>query len=93
MSLIATNDFAQQFGGLYTAVRPYNKFDPIHRGMFGGILRDTIDYEAKVHGAAFDREGFRKVMQALASNEIEASFFMAAWDICDPAVVYPIAAY
>jgi hypothetical protein len=79
--------FQQQFGGLYTAVIPYEQADPLHRSSLGGVLRDAIKHEAKVHGAAFDHAGFRNVMQAMANGDVEVLFFAAAWDVCEPKII------
>jgi hypothetical protein len=79
--------FQQQFGGLYTAVIPYEQADPLHRSSLGGVLRDAIKHEAKVHGAAFDHAGFRNVMQAMANGDVEVLFFAAAWDLCEPKII------
>lgn len=85
--MIPAKQFKQQFGGLYTAVIPYEQADPLHRSSLGGVLRDAIKHEAKVHGAAFDHAGFRNVMKAMATGDVEALFFAAAWDLCEPKII------
>lgn len=82
-----SKQFQQQFGGLYTAALPYEQIDPIHRGALGGVLRDAVKHEAKVHGAAFDHAGFRNVMKAMAAGDVEVLFFAAAWDLCEPKII------
>jgi hypothetical protein len=85
--MIPAKQFKQQFGGLYTAVLPYEQTDPIHRGALGGVLRDAVQHEAKVHGAAFDHAGFRNVMKAMATGDVEVLFYAAAWDLCEPKII------
>src|ERR1700681_1877206 len=85
--MTADYKFQHLFGGLHTAILPYDRIDPVHRSSLGTILRDTIKYEAKVHGAAFDHVGFRNVMRALASGDVEVLFFAATWDVCEPKII------
>lgn len=85
--MIPAKRFERQIGGLYTAAIPYEQTDPIHRGALGGVLRDAIKHEAKVHGAAFDHAGFRNVMKAMATGAVEVLFFAAAWDLCEPKII------
>ena len=87
MAMIKTKNFQPLFGGLNVAVLPQAESDIIHCSALGGVLRDAIQHEAKVHGAAFDPVGFRQVMQAMASGDVEVLFFAAAWDTCDPKIV------
>lgn len=84
--MINKTNFHPIMGGLNIAVLPQIERDLIHSCALGGILRDSIHHEAKVHGAAFDPVGFRNVMQAM-SEGVEVLFFAAAWDVCDPKIV------
>lgn len=85
--MIPAREFKLQRGGLWTAVLPCDQTDLIHRGALEGILRDTIQHEAKVHGAAFDEAGFRNVMRAMQTGDVEILFLAAAWDLCKPKIV------
>jgi hypothetical protein len=85
--MIPEESFKQLDGGLYAAVVPYNKSDPMHRSFFGDALRDVISYEALVHHSPFNKKDFDKVLRALVSGDIEARFFMAAWELCSPKIV------
>ena len=85
--MIETKNFQQLLGGLNIAILPQNQSDIIHSSALGRVLRDSIQHEAMVHGVGFDPVGFRKVMQAMSSGDVEVLFFAAAWDICDPKIV------
>ena len=88
MSLISTEHFKQQPGGLYTAVLPYHKADPAYHGLLGNVLREALRHEAMTHGGAFSETGFDKVLQVLPSGKImEALFFIVAWDVTKPKLV------
>lgn len=85
--MIPAREFKLQRGGLWTSVVPCDQTDPLHRGTLEGVLRDTIQHEAKVHGASFDAPGFRNVMQAMTAGDVEILFLAAAWDLCKPKIV------
>lgn len=85
--MIPATPLMRQIGGLCTAVIPYEQTDPIHRSTLGSVLRDAVQHEAKVHGAAFHHAGFRNVMQAMAKGDVEVLFFAAAWDVCEPKII------
>ena len=85
--MIETKNFQQLMGGLNVAILPQIDSDVIHCSTLGGVLRDAIQYEAKVHGATFDPVGFRQVMKAMSTDDVEVLFFAAAWDVCDPKIV------
>lgn len=85
--MIQAREFKLQRGGLWTSVVPCDQTDPLHRGTLEGVLRDTIQHEAKVHGADFDAPGFRNVMQAMTAGDVEILFLAAAWDLCKPKIV------
>ena len=85
--MIETKNFQQLMGGLNVAILPQIDSDVIHCSTLGGVLRDAIQYEAKVHGATFDPVGFRQVMRAMSTDDVEVLFFAAAWDVCDPKIV------
>lgn len=85
--MIPAKRFERQIGGLYTAAIPYEQADPLHRSSLGGVLRDAINHEAKVHCASFDHTGFRNVMKAMATGAVEVLFFAAAWDLCEPKII------
>jgi hypothetical protein len=86
-TMIETTNFQQLMGGLNVAILPQIDSDVIHCSTLGGVLRDAIQYEAKVHGATFDPVGFRQVMRAMSTDDVEVLFFAAAWDVCDPKIV------
>lgn len=85
--MLPAQQFKRQIGGLCTAVIPYTQTDPIHRGALGSVLRDAVQHEAKVHGAAFNHAGFRNVMKAMAQGDVEVLFFAATWDVCEPKII------
>jgi hypothetical protein len=85
--MIETKNFQQLMGGLNVAILPQIESDVIHCSTLGGVLRDAVQYEAKTHGATFDPVGFRKVMRAMSTDDVEVLFFAAAWDVCDPKIV------
>jgi hypothetical protein len=85
--MIETKNFQQLMGGLHVAVLPQNEKDILHNCALSGILRDSIQHEAKIHGATFDAVGFRRAMKAMSAGDVEVLFFAAAWDTCDPKIV------
>lgn len=85
--MIPARELKLQRGGLWTSVVPCDQTDPLHRGTLEGVLRDTIQHEAKVHGASFDAPGFRNVMQAMTAGDVEILFLAAAWDLCKPKIL------
>ncbi|MDE1902061.1 MAG: hypothetical protein KGI37_10530 [Alphaproteobacteria bacterium] len=73
-------------GGLHAAVLPM-KDDPVHWSALGDALENAVEHEATAHGAGFDHSSFGKVIEAVKSDEIQAWFLLAAWDVCRPKIV------
>ncbi|MEJ0062755.1 MAG: hypothetical protein WDO70_06020 [Alphaproteobacteria bacterium] len=85
--MIQPDQFKMREGGLHTAILPFEPTVANHCLMLGGILRDAICHEAKLHDSAFDDAGFRNVMRAMTSGDVEVLFFAAAWDLCKPKII------
>ena len=83
-----TENWEGQQGGLYLAVKPFDKTNALHRDAATDVMRRTVQSVAQTHSAAFDEAGFSRNMHALYSGDIRVDFFLAKWDICNAKPIY-----